>query len=77
MAQITGLGAAMKASSRKTTSAFSEEFGAGDRPGDDHRNKTRLCTVFLFAAASTESDEGLCRVKNISDQGMMVVTGLD
>lgn len=67
----------MKASSRKTTSAFSEEFGAGDRPSDDHRNKTRLCTVFLFAAASTESDEGLCRVKNISDQGMMVVTGLD
>lgn len=67
----------MKASIRKTTSAFNEDFATASGPPGDHRNDTRLCTVFLFAAASTESDEGLCRVKNISDQGMMVVTGLD
>jgi hypothetical protein len=72
-----GLGAAMKTSPRITTSASTDHFAAADRPADQQRHETRLCTVYLFAAASTESDEGFCRVKNISDQGMMAITGLD
>ena len=67
----------MKISPQITASAFTGEFAPAKRPAPRQRNKTRLCTVYLFAAASTESDEGLCRVKNISDQGMMMVTGLD
>jgi len=67
----------MKASTGKTASAFNQDLSTPDGPPGDHRSDTRLCTVFLFAAATTESDEGLCRVKNISNQGMMVVTGLD
>jgi len=67
----------MKATTRKTGNAFTKEFAVAKRPADRQRNETRLCTVFLFAAARTETDEGLCRVNNISDQGMMVVTGLD
>ena len=41
------------------------------------RASSRLCTVYLIAEASTETDRGLCRIKNISDHGMMVITGLD
>lgn len=41
------------------------------------RASSRICTVYLIAEASTETDRGLCRVKNISDHGMMVITGLD
>jgi hypothetical protein len=67
----------MKIVPRITASAFAEDFAPAERPGALHRQETRLCTVYLFAAASTETDEGLCRVKNISDQGMMVITGLD
>jgi len=67
----------MKIVPRITASAFAEDFAPVDRSGALHRQETRLCTVYLFAAASTETDEGLCRVKNISDQGMMVITGLD
>jgi len=67
----------MKISPQITASAFPGDFAAAKRPLPRQRNKTRLCTVYLFAAASTESDEGLCRVKNISDQGMMMITGLD
>ena len=67
----------MKTSPRLHRSALTEDFSSPARPGARQRKGTRLCTVYLFAAATTTSDEGLCRVNNISDQGMMLSTGLD
>ena len=42
----------------------------------ERRTDARVLTILRVARASTESDTGLCRVQNISDEGMMVVTGL-
>jgi len=67
----------MKTSPRIPRSDLAEDFSSTSRAAARQRNGARLCTVYLFAAASTDSDEGLCRVNNISDQGMMLMTGLD
>ena len=36
----------------------------------------RVLTILRVARATTENDTGLCRIQNISDQGMMMITGL-
>lgn len=42
----------------------------------ERRTDARVFTILRVARASTEGDTGLCRVQNISDEGMMVITGL-
>lgn len=44
---------------------------------EERRCSSRVRTVFRIARASTDIDERLCRVQNISDEGMMFVTSLD
>src|SRR5688572_11764501 len=44
---------------------------------EDRREHTRILTVFRVARLNIESDAGLCRVQNISNTGMMLVTGLE
>ncbi|MGQ0589072.1 MAG: PilZ domain-containing protein [Sphingosinicella sp.] len=42
----------------------------------ERRTDPRVFTILRVARASVENDTGLCRVQNISDDGMMVITGL-
>jgi len=42
----------------------------------ERRTDARVLTILRVARASIENDTGLCRVQNISDEGMMVITGL-
>lgn len=42
----------------------------------ERRTDARVLTILRVARASTQSDTGLCRIQNISDQGMMMITGL-
>jgi hypothetical protein len=44
---------------------------------EDRREQTRILTVYRVARLNIDSDTGLCRVKNISDSGMMLVTSLE
>lgn len=68
----------MKNSNQIVASAPAGELvSTADRAALSQRASSRNCTVYLIAEASTETDSGLCRVKNISDHGMMVITGLD
>ncbi len=41
---------------------------------DERREANRHCTVFRIAKIARESDAGLWRVRNISDNGMMLAT---
>ena len=43
---------------------------------DDRRGNYRVLTVYRVARVSGRSDSGLCRVRNVSDGGMMLVTAL-
>ncbi len=45
--------------------------------GDDRREANRHCTVFRIAKIARESDAGLWRVRNISNNGMMLATTVD
>ena len=69
----------MKISNDMIASAPAEELVSPEERDAalSERAASRICTVFLIAEASTETDRGLCRIKNISDHGMMVITGLD
>ena len=44
---------------------------------EERREHMRILTVFRVARLKIDSDAGLCRVQNISDTGMMLVTGLE
>jgi hypothetical protein len=44
---------------------------------EDRRTSPRIRTLFRVAHLSTDVGDGLCRVQNISDEGMMLVTGLN
>ena len=43
---------------------------------EDQREHPRILTVYRVARLNVDSDSGLCRVQNISDTGMMLVTSL-
>src|SRR5688572_2958135 len=43
---------------------------------EDRRGDYRVLTVYRIARVSGASDSGLCRVQNVSDGGMMLVTAL-
>ena len=49
----------------------------GPGAGEDRREHTRILTVYRVARLNVDSDAGLCRVQNISNTGMMLVSGLD
>lgn len=48
-----------------------------DRHLPARRSSDRVHTLFRIAHLSCEFDEGLCRVRNISDEGIMVTTRRD
>jgi hypothetical protein len=56
--------------------------GADDLPdqaerSSNRRSTDRIHTLFRTAHISWRGDSGLCRVRNMSDSGMMIATGLD
>ena len=69
----------MKISKEMIAFAPAEELVSAEDRGASlsQRAAARVCTVYLIAEAITGTDRGLCRVKNISDHGMMVITGLE
>ena len=50
---------------------------AAEAKTDDRRSSERMHTLFRIAHLSCDLDEGLCRVRNISDEGMMLSAGLE
>lgn len=56
---------------------------SSDRPATpraaraERRDKPRIITLYRIARLSTDLDEGLCRVQNISDFGMGLTTELE
>lgn len=42
----------------------------------ERRSSTRFLTIFRVGRISSQRDSGLCRVQNISDDGMMLTTDL-
>lgn len=65
--------------SRRQKAEPQAEADSSRDPGaaEDRREHTRILTVFRVARLNVDSDAGLCRVQNISNTGMMLVTGLD
>ena len=61
----------MKAQKRQQRLDRTVEVGREDR-----RSGARVLTVYRVARVKGESDAGLCRVQNVSDGGLMLVTGL-
>ena len=47
------------------------------KSGGERRGHSRILTVYRVAHLELDSDSGLCRVQNISDAGMMLVTSLE
>ena len=67
--------------------AMIERFARSDKPSGwmeggrskalDRRSTERVHTLFRIAHLSCDIDEGLCRIRNISDDGMMVTATRD
>lgn len=58
---------------RNSSAADLEQFQVDD---PDRRSSIRFLTILRVGRISSERDAGLCRVQNISDEGMMLTTGL-
>lgn len=64
----------MAMTSERTTAAADME---SDSPLGERRHGQRFRTVYRVARVRTGGDEGLARVHNISDQGLMLQLGLE
>ena len=64
---------------RRKKEPIEPEAPAAQDPGaiEDRREHTRILTVYRVARLNIDSDAGLCRVQNISNTGMMLVSSLD
>ena len=67
----------MKARRRRAEAEAQPVASPQAGPAEDRREHSRILTVYRVAQLAVDSDSGLCRVANISDTGMMLVTGLD
>ena len=67
----------MKASRRKPELDTRMVARPATDAAEDRREHSRILTVYRVAHLNVDSDSGLCRVQNISDAGMMLMTSLD
>ncbi|MGZ8345776.1 MAG: PilZ domain-containing protein [Allosphingosinicella sp.] len=69
-------GHVMRAIRQKEEFTEGASGSAGPDKTGDRREGQRFVTVYRIARLNMDSDSGLCRIQNISDTGMMLVTGL-
>ena len=62
---------------RKKAVIVKQDPPLGPGVTEERREHMRILTVFRVARLNIDSDAGLCRVQNISNTGMMLVTGLE
>src|SRR5687768_15615625 len=72
-----GMGYREMAAGRREKTVVRKADSPAASAAEERREHTRILTVFRVARLNIDSDAGLCRVQNISNTGMMLVTGLE